>query len=136
MKRIMILKEHHGTRYLDVSTDEKLESVALSVIKGRFGTKNDYYGYLEEPIPPKEPDFTKDQYAAMPESLKKSADQIIEQYRLTYRVYKQHQKEYDLVKHCLESNDGKLAIKILKSRSHYEDEGFEIVDVKEEYNVR
>ncbi len=132
--KILILKEHHGERYLDISTQAKLDKVALSVVKGRFSGENDYYP-MEESDPPEPLDFTEEDISKMPESLKKTAQTTMDQYKRRLQQYEADQKREELVKGCLETNDAKLAWKILNSRKCNEDESFQVVDVDEEYVV-
>lgn len=124
---ILILKEHHGNRYLDVSTPEKLRAVALSIIKKRFGGKN-----LESMVPsePEKPDFDIDQ---VPTSLKEGALLKLADYNRRYAACQNVMNHIAKIKLCLATNDGNLAWQILCLRKHYEDEGFSVVQVDEEY---
>ena len=53
MKKIMIVKEKHGTMYFDVSTDELLHKTSMYFLKKRL--KEGWYG--EESEPPKNPNI-------------------------------------------------------------------------------
>ena len=131
--RVMILTEHHGKVYLDASTEERLHRAALSVIRGRFGVQSDYYGLGEEELrEPKKP-FTEEQFANVPDSLRQEADKQMATYRDEMRLYQARNNEANLILKALQEKDGKLAWKILKSRSHYMDESVEIVEVLETY---
>jgi hypothetical protein len=137
MKRILLLKEHHGKIALDISTPEQLIKAALSVVKGRFCGQHDYYNpYMEEPGLPIPPEISKEQYNAMPEGeLKAAAKVIFERHERKMQHYDEEIKEINLIKRCLETNDGRLAWKILQRRKCNEYEGYEIIEVKDEYNT-
>jgi hypothetical protein len=134
MKRVLILKEHHGERALDISTPEQLQKAALSVIKGRFGSDHDYY-MLEEPELPESP-IAKEQIDVMSEGeLKEAAKEIYSNYERNLEGYNETIKEINLIRKCIETNDGRLAWKILQQRQYIEDEGFKVLEVEEVYSV-
>lgn len=136
--KIMILHEHHGNRYLDVSTPEKKAAACLSVVKGRFGGQSSFYR-LQKPTPPEPPNLglRDNQIEALPDSspVKRAAKEALFNHLQATRQYERELHEYELIQRCLAENDGRLAEKILARRSSYEDERVEIVSVKDEYVV-
>lgn len=132
--RILRLKEHHGDVYLDISTDERFAAVALSIINGRFGGNNPYY-YFDNDEPDKP--LSQEQIEALPEgSVKHFAFGELS----NYTSYTRQKMEWEraeradiVTKEAIEKQDPKLAIQVLKLRSKYEDEGYEIINVLEEY---
>lgn len=129
MKKIMVLNEHHGELYFDVSTEEQHKKVALSIVRGRFGTDNPYYP-LEELIEPTKPDADD---TAKPTGLWSTATELSKIYEDDLATYNKELKFRKLLKKCLDENDGALAIKILVMRASCEDDSFDIVNVEDEY---
>ena len=130
--KIMILVEHHGNRYLDVSTQEKLEKASLSVVKGRFGGNNEYYP-IEAPVDPGPPPFTEEQIEQLDKLFQPVARTEVLRHKSKLQSYNNEKKLQESIRYCIENNDGKLAYRILQSRRGYEDESFEIVSVDEVY---
>ncbi len=130
--KVMILHEHHGDRYLDVSTQEKLQKASLSVVKGRFGVKNDYYPF-EEPTDPGPSPFNEEDIEKQHELFAPVIRTEILRHKAAVEAYKALKRQYESIKYCLEKNDGILAYRILQQRKYYDDEGFDIVEVKEVY---
>ncbi len=132
MKKIMILKEHHGSVVLDISTPDQLQRAALSVVKGRFSGDNDYY-LVEMPEAPQDPGFTNADVEKMPSALRENAFTALEEHGRKLEFYKRELREYEMLKRCIDTDDGKLAVRILNMRKGYEDEGFETYEVHDTY---
>ena len=127
MTRILVVKEKHGSRYFEATTEEQLYKIALYLLKGRF---NEGYWYSEpefvEPL-----DFTEADIANMPQSMQDGARRQLRDYQHRLRVYLEDKEEWDKIKEAIENNDGKLAFSILDGRSGYEYEGFDIEECEE-----
>lgn len=136
----MILKEYHGNRYLDVSTQSKLEDVCFSIVKGRYGnTENTSYNlsYIKdeiESVNKNKPFISLDEANKWPESLLKK--EVIESWKTYERILKEVRKNqiiYNNIVECLKSNNKKLAVNIVESQEYWSNHEFEIIDVEKEY---
>ena len=112
MTSILVVNEKHGTRYFDVTTEDRLAKVALYLLKSRF----DAGWYPEpEPIPPL--DFTEADIEKMPKSMWVEARARLSRHK---HVLRQHREDYDEIKQAIDNKDGKLAFSILQSHDDYE----------------
>lgn len=118
--------------YLDVSTDEKMGAVALSVLMGRFG-RDDYFA-----APPAEPEpcsVTKEEFEAISphdplyEGLKREVDASAE----ANREYQNAVRDHNALIACIADEDVRLAPAILERRCRLPNEGFEIVYLYDSY---
>lgn len=135
MKRILVLKEHHGPRYFDVSTDEQLQAVCLSIITVRYGPGGDCESYCDPEPEPQPIGLTEMQFEALPDSnpVKIAAKRMRKAYEDNLRAWKQHNKLIEFIQRCIETKDGKLAHVIMQKRCHSEDEGFVVEEVETTY---
>ena len=128
--KILVLKEHHGNRYFDVSTQEKMDAVVLSIVRGRFGQYDSEYLFEGEPKRP----FTDEEFATLLKTPMKEAARLqMQDYRDLLGFYCKHQQEQQRIADCLKNNDAKEAQRVLKSRKHCEDEDYDIVNVEDSY---
>lgn len=137
MTRILILKEQHGERYFDVSTEEKLHAVALSVVTGRFGKDSDRSCDIDPGTRPEPPNtgMTEAEVEALP------LDNILRQRAIdAYNFYNDHLKEYTTAvaqqayaAKCIEKKDGRRALVLLAARGAFEGEEYDIQDAEESY---
>ena|SRR5947209_7189966 len=128
MQRILLLKGENSTRCFDISTNELHEKTALHILKERWEN-----GLSVEPIPPTMPTMTENRIRKLiddPE-LKEFANGRWKKYRENKQRYEREKTSWEMMKTCVETNDGNAAISILNKRSHYEGESFEIYDVEE-----
>ena len=131
--KIIVLKEHHGTVYLDASTPEQMDKACLSVLRVRTNSQP-YLEWLAAIVEPPEPTLSFDDSQALPSG--KVRDVALaewSEYHKKYECYERNKREAEKVQKALDTNNGKLAYKILYDNRHTEDEGFEVKDVYEEY---
>lgn len=131
--KILILKEHHGTVYLNVSTPEQMDKVCLSILRARSST-DEYLSDVEENQKPQEPAISFDESQSLPAG--RVRDVALAEWSGYHRdceEYERRKHDFDRTTRALETNNGRLAYKILADHRHYEDEGFEIRDVLDEY---
>lgn len=133
VKRVLRLMEHHGDVYLDISTAELEGAAALSIIRGRFRVGNNYYGPIQAPRPPKEPSYTMDQIASMPDGpVRAAAMSEHEDYGSNKAQYDRDMHGYTLLQKARDG-DAKAAIRFLQGRKNFEDEEYQIIDIKSRY---
>lgn len=131
--KIMVLREKYGNTYINVSTPEQLNKICLKIVKHRY--VNNRKQYIYESACPKMPDFSKESIDSLPDSLKSSAKMTWMNYEQNLAGYKEERDMIDMVDKCMATQDGKLAYKILKFRSQNEYEGFDLIDVLEDYFI-
>ena len=144
MKRqVLVLHEKHCDRYIDIPTPESLYDAFLSVVKGRFGGKNDFY-LNEKPTEPRKPSngLTDEQIAALPPDgvVRLAIDGAMIEYRQAMRLYRQELEEYNTLAECLNPNTPldkarKLAKYIMDTRQHSEYEGWDLVALEDSYTA-
>lgn len=132
MKQIIYFKEHHGSIALDFSTPEQQQRAALSVVRGRFSGNNPYYP-MDPPEEPKQPDFAEEDIDKLPASMQAAARVQYDQYKRAQANYAYEKRMQDAIKRCLDANDGKLALRIIMNRQSNCDEGYEVIEVYNEY---
>lgn len=134
--KLLVLKEHHGDVYLDVSTPEKFNAVVLSIVKGRFQAepRHDYYGPIELPPEPTKPSVPADQITSIPDGpVRTAAYQEHETYRSRMRYWRAVAEQAELARKAIEEHDAKAAWHLLDIRSRYEDEGYRIEELDDLY---
>jgi hypothetical protein len=133
MKRIIVLKEHHDTVYLDASTPEQMDRACLSVLRARTETP-EYQEWAAEIQEPNEPALSFEASQALPPGkVREVALAEWGEYHKKVECYQRLKRDVERTKKALDENNGKLAYKILYEHRHHEDEGFEIREVREEY---
>lgn len=106
-------REHHGDLYYDVTSDEQLEAVALSIL---YDTWVDRWQYMEFEEPEK-PALSEEAIVAMPEcEAKKVALKEISDYKSELATEIEENAWNELCKETLLGRDGKLALWILYNR--------------------
>lgn len=120
---VLILHEHHATRYLLVKNDDDLCRLALEILDWRFGGKKNNYGYyvLEKPEEPSTKDIVFDAHIIeeIPsESLREFARKQRETYEREMATYCLEKEQYDAVHKALLEKDGRRAWKILQTISN------------------
>lgn len=126
MTRIAVIEEKYGTRYFDVTTKEQLHKVALHLLRERF---EDNWYYEPEPVPSL--DFAEEDIVKAPVSLQEEMQKRLSVYKHQMRKYQQKKSNWDEIVMAVETNDGELATGILKGRSDYEYESFDIETCEE-----
>jgi hypothetical protein len=121
------------TVYLDVTGEDLLGKVALSILESRFGRSNNRFK-LEKPVKPEalslafqaeweatseveEGDEGFNEYMEM--------KAIVDESILQNRRYSNDLKEYEAIIHCIETEDERLAFPLLESRRHRLNEGYD-----------
>jgi hypothetical protein len=127
MTRILVAKEKYGDRYFDVTTDEQLDKVALFLLKSRF---DEGYWY-PEPNPPEALDFSASDIEKAPASMQAEMKKVLATHRDVVIIYDDEKEDYDNIVKALDTNDGKLAMRILRNRDGYEYEGCQIEECEE-----
>src|SRR5271168_4307264 len=87
---VLVFKEKHGDRHFNVPDDEALFAAALKVLAERFKQGYWYYDPAKEGAAeamPEAPDFTAEQVATMPESLRKAAYKKLRDYEVKTREH-------------------------------------------------
>jgi hypothetical protein len=130
--KILIIDDY-GNRYFDVSTPEKLEKVALSIIQARFGRNSPF---LEELTKPVEPIYKESEISLLPITFRDLAENEWEDYKAKMVLYESQLKSHEVIRQCLETKDGKLALGIMKKRRYHEGEGYEFATLEETYERR
>jgi hypothetical protein len=118
--KLLVFKEKHGQRYFYVHNDKALFKAALKILTER--AKEGYWYYKPEE-PPKAPDFTKEQIATLPESMRADATKKLQQYTDACRRYDAEVEDYNEIQEALKTKNGKLAWQCLRNRSDGEYEG-------------
>ena len=131
MKRVLILKEKHGSWYFDVSTNDLLHKACLKVVIQR--NNEDWYCDLsgEEPIPPK---TTLEDVKHLDPSHAELVKESWKQYKQDKRVYNNNKLMRTLLKQSLIGND-ESAYKFLCHRADGEYEDFKIATLDSIYEV-
>ena len=139
---VLVLHEHHGTRYLLVQNEQDLYRLALEILDWRFGGKeekdNSGYYILESPEEPPAKNIVCDEemIKVLPsEELKKFARKQRETYEEEIASYLRRKAEYDAVQEALLKKDGKRAWKILWALSNAggEDDPINLEPLETEY---
>jgi hypothetical protein len=82
------------------------------------GRAEDGYWYYKPEEPPKAPDFTKEQVASMPESMRADATKKLQKHAEAMRYYDREVEDYNEIQKALKTRDGKLAWQCLRDRSN------------------
>lgn len=122
---VLVLEEKHGRRHFNVADDEALFRASLKILTERF-EQGYWYGTREDIEKPEAPDFTKEQVAAMPESLMREALRKLRKYDTDKQQYDAEVEDYDNIVTAVKTKDGRLAYQALRSRQDAEYEGFSI----------
>lgn len=131
--KIIVLKEHHGIVYLDASTPEQMDRACLSVLRARTAT-TEYKAWAADIKEPEEPVISfEDSQNLPPGKVRDVALAEWSDYHKRYECYERMKRDMERTQKALDTNNGKLAYKILYDHRHHEDEGFEVKDVHEEY---
>lgn len=122
---VLVLKEKHGDRHFNVADDAALHRVALKILTERF--EQGYWYYKpEDKDKPEAPDFTMEQVATLPESLRAKADKKLREYTDACRRYDAEVEDYNDIETAVKNKDGKLAWEALQAHRDGEYEGFNI----------
>ena len=131
MMRILVLEEKDSTTFLDASTDEKLHKAALSVVKSRLDSE---WGCYYEEDAPESMNIAQEVMNRVPEGRGRDAlDKESAQYKRELESSKRMNNDYRKAKKAIETNDGKLAWRLLQSRSDWEYERVYLAEVQNEY---
>lgn len=130
---VLVVREKHGTAFLDASNVDALSKSCLSLLK--FRRENDYYyDPGEEILTSKKPSLTKEQISALPDgAVKKAALGEWAQYK---RKNEDHQDAIDFIKsvdEAIANKDGLSAYLVLKDRSDAEYERVELEPISSTY---
>ena len=106
--KVLVFKEKHGDRYFNIPDDKTLFRVSLKILTERFEAGYWYYKPGDEDKP-KAPDFTKEQVAAMPDSLREGATKKLVSYQGELRRWERDSEDFNNVKKAVETKDGRLA---------------------------
>jgi hypothetical protein len=118
--RLLVFKEKHGERNFYIPDDATLFKAALKVLTDRF--KEGYWYYKPED-PPKAPDFTKEQVASMPESMRADATKKLMKHAEAMRYYVREVEDYNDAVKAVNTKDGRLAWQSLRNSSGGEYQG-------------
>ena len=127
MTRILVAKEKYGDRFFDITTNEQLDKVALFILRSRF----DEGCWYPKPHPPKTLDFSKSDIEKAPASIQAEMKKVLATHRDVVIIYDDEKEDYDNIVKALDTNDGKLAMRILRNRDGYEYEGCQIEECEE-----
>lgn len=131
IKKILILEEHHGNRYFDVSTNEQLKKVCLFIVKDRY-TRPEYQEWMDDNPEPVKPALSLEESQALPNGkVKDMALKEWEDYHRSLKRYTQHKRNVARIREAIQNEDDKLAYHILDYYRGWEDEGFEIVEIED-----
>ena len=139
MNSIIVCEEKHGTYYWDASTEKVLHASALAILKHRFLDGMYYAPECPDPAPGQITYDLELELAVVEElpacqckteALARIEKQTKEDYR-NYLWLMDCESEWRAINRALETNDGELALKILKLRAEHEYEGFDIVELTE-----
>jgi len=132
MKRILILKEHHGNVYLNASTDEQLHAAALSVLEV---WARDFADLEEEKAHYKQENYQElgmsiEEFRKLPSSeIKNRGMEAIAEHEAFIADIESHQRCRASMFDAIARRDGSKAWDILKrERKHFDDQ-FELVQV-------
>lgn len=130
--KVILLKEHHGTIYLDASTLEKMYAACLSVVQARYKLGYWYSDIAIEKIEPPVKPIAPLDFKSQPDYIKFAFTEEIKKYNKNLDDYYSIMDNMNFLKEALK--DGEMAYQFLLYRGDYECEGFDIVDVYETYN--
>lgn len=130
LNRVILIDSPQGVQAIDISSHDKLQMVALAVVKARWDD-----GEFPEPTPPVEPKMTKRKIKDIPdEQIRAYGYTLWQRHQEQMAKYEQSKGIWQRVKTCVETEDGSLAIQILHERRRLDGERFQIFDVQTEYN--
>jgi hypothetical protein len=121
---LLVFKEKHGERYFNIPDDTALFAACLKVVSERL--KEECW-YLEpDGEVPKTPDFTREQIASMPESMRADAEKKLAAYIREMQEFNEEIADFAKIKEAVESRDGRAAWQIVCDRGRYEYEGYSL----------
>lgn len=115
-RRILVLTEKHGTRYIAADTDEDLGKAALRILKER--TKDGCW-YMREELP-EAFEYRESDISNLPKSLQASASSALRQYRDSVRWVQATNATIDEIERVIREKDTKRAWRALYDRSGFE----------------
>lgn len=121
---ILVLCEEHAYQYFICNTQEELYKAALITLKER--NANRFYPAPPIDNKPPPPSYTEEEAENLKGGAKEAALKELRTYKLLLTRWKDMQEDWLDLKSALDSNDGRLALQILKMRSHYEHERIEV----------
>lgn len=123
--KILIVKDKYSDDIYSIPTLKDLHKVCLHILEYRFENNFFYKSTL-----PEELDFTEADIEKMPESFKEEAKAKLRTYLSMVKNAKETNREYEEAENAIKTKNGDLAYSIVKSRSGYEYEDFEIATPK------
>jgi len=124
--RVIILKEKHGTRYINASSDKKLYQACMAIVNQRVDAK--FYSHIESPIKPEEPEKPSD-FDNQPEFVKYAYGGLLTIYNRKLNEFNECVACYNGLQRAKE--DGRAAYRFLLDRQYDQYEGFELVEAEE-----
>jgi hypothetical protein len=125
-KALMIVHEHHGSRYFHIENEKALCQAVESLLTNWIGY------YINEPDDaPKKPDVTLEKAAELPERYRKIAEEEWKAYERDERNYKNDVLIWDLAQDATKKNDftsGLLAIEMVVGNGR--DPGIELIEME------
>lgn len=119
---VLVAHEKHGDSYFHVPDDEALGRVALHILKERLKT-----GWLYvRPEEPKPLDFTKEDIAKLPESMREQAQKKWDQYSSEKKYVRNESIWFEDMDQAIREENGKLAWACLTERNDAEYEALEL----------
>ncbi len=131
-KYILVEKTSQKT-YLDVSTEEAMGKVALSILKRRFGG-NKPRMKLQKPLEPLDCGIVQSIYESLDKESQEyeKATALIEESIAAQKQYETRLAEYEIIMKCIEEEDTRLAPAILESRRNLAGEDYDITFLYDE----
>lgn len=120
---LLVFNEKHGDRYFNVPNDEALFAAALKIVTERF-EQGYWYVEPEENEKPAAPDFTKEQIATLPESMREAAQKKLREYERSLHDYNELVDGYARIKKAVDEKDGRVAWEVIRDRCDAEYEGY------------
>jgi hypothetical protein len=121
--KILINKDENGDDIYSIPTLKDLYKVSLHILESRI--RNGYFRKWD--LPKNELDYTMEDVEKMPESFRKEAKSKLENNLSSIKSYNEHNYECDLAQKAIDTENGELALTIIRSRNGNEYEEFEIV---------
>ena len=121
---LLVFKEKHGERYFNVPNDDALFAACLKVVTERL--KDGYWYNEPDGVVPQAPDFTKDQVASMPESMRSDAYKKLRAYDQALSSFNEEIADHAKIKKAVDEKNGRLAWGIIRDRGRYEYEGYDL----------
>lgn len=120
---LLVFKEKHGERYFYIPDDAALFGACLKVVTERL--EQDWY---PEPdgVVPKAPDFTREQIATLPESMRAEATAKLRAYDRDVEAFNEELADFAKIKKAVDEKNGRLAWGIIRDRARAEYEGYDL----------